>query len=1060
MNTEYLANNVRTRTSPDDGFIRWGHLQTDQHGKVLSASQRVQLILGLPQENLLGHILWELPLKWHSAEEKGPGSAAYLHRLLKNYREGFEGEMLLGVENGFGKNMVAMLAAPLYEADGCFGGWLLHLRRENPISQSRMELRARRQQQSGLMKLSMLKLEALSTACDDICDTVLKYLHAHRVSIWLVEEDKKKIVCHASQGQDHERILQKALTRDQCPVYFDHLFTQTTLDIEDSLNDERSRELRDIYLIPEGVRAMLDMPIRRDGQLNGVLCVEQTDQPRQWHLSEKQFTATAASYVALALNHQQKVFAQQQAQRRARDLHVTLQAISDAVVVTDAQGNIRNLNPAAEKMAGLTCKIAGGKPAKDHVKLYDAQSQAHQTLPLEQALRNRETVSLNHTLYLCNQNQEVSYVNVNASPIVHDDGSLYGGVMVCRDVSKSHKMRRRLEKSEAHYRSIFELAPIGILHFNGQGVVTQLNKRLEEYLGLRQDELMGKNLFKIIQDQDLLSALQVAYQEGQTTYEGEYQSVLSGKVLYTRGYVRTHRNDEGQVDWGIMIVEDITNRVLMEQRLRESEAHYRSLVNSIPGAVFLSHFDARLSSIYVSSRIESISGHSKNQFFQQEVHLMDLLYRNDRPEVTAKLQEAHDNDDNFRIMARMRHRHSSDPVWVEIIGKVSTREENMPMVEGVIFDVSDLKKAERRLHESERMIASINRNINEGIYRSSPSKGLIYVNQAFLNLFGYQSLEEIRSVFAKSLYLNPQTRDRVADELMEEGYLENQEVLLKRKDGTPFWAALNATMTVEADGTIYFDGAIRDITLDKEALREIKVARHSAVEMNRLKSTFLANMSHELRTPLNGIIGLSDLQRKDEQIPSRYLTYAEMIFSSGNRLLNAVNDIMDFSKAESGKLHIEPKRLNLTPAIQEVVELQQVVARKKNIDLRVNAPDNLHIMGDALRLNQILNNLIGNALKFTEEGYVAVEAYEHEDKAIVEVRDSGPGIDHAFQQIIFNPFEQTSKGYQRSHEGTGLGLAITKELVELHQGQIELRSIPGEGTTFVIHIPLETHPSA
>mgnify|MGYP006266489235 CR=1 FL=1 len=1036
-------------------------MQIDAAYRVVSLSQRLLPLLGLSESELRGHCLWNLPIRWNPIDQGGVAHPTYLQELLRRFQEGFDGEILLDLHASKQHVRVALSAAPIYDGREHFEGWMLLLRREQPANNRRLELQQLKQQQAGIMEMSFLRLEDRQEATLYISHIVQKCLDAHRVTVWDMDETGSMLRCVARTGAKSTHIPESQpewIRRDTCPHYFDMLQTHMTIDADEAQSDPRTAELSASYLHPHNIVSFLGLPVRGDRKLIGVLCIEQIEEIRSWNYTEKQFAATAASYLALAAEYEQKQKAQSEAQERARDLSVTLESISDAVIVTDHRRCIRNLNPAAEALLGYPLEEAQGLPAASVLRLTDTHTEEEVRLPLYDALDRLETISPDASFLLINRKEEVFYVTANANPICQPDGTIYGGVMVCRDITQAHIMSSRLRESEEQYRSIFEMAPLGIVHFDGAGAITQINRRMEENLSVRREKLLGFNLLHQLQDNQLLEALQEAFQNGKGYYEGAYQSIFSGKVIPSRTWIQTRTDTAGTVCGGIMIVEDNSQRQLMEHRLRESEAHYRSLVDSIPGAVFLSAFDDHLSSIYVSRYIENITGYSKNDFFQGRVHLMDLMHSNDQWEARLKLKKAYEKGANFRLLARLQHK-DRRIIWVEILGAISARDESNPMVEGVIFDVSYRKETEKRLRESERMLSSINRNINEGIYRSTPKRGLIYVNQAFLQLFGYESLDELRQYTTYQLYAHPETRDRIADTLIECGDLVNQEVLFVRKDGSRFWGALNSTMNVESDGRVYFDGAIRDITLTKNALREIEHARRSAVEMNRLKSTFLANMSHELRTPLNGIIGLSDLQRKEEGLEERYRTYGAMIYKSGQRLLGAVNDIMDFSKMESGKLTVQLQPVDLVKVLRETTSLIQVVAEEKGLKLEMRAPERLQVRGDAWRLHQIFNNLIGNAIKFTEQGGIQVDMEADHRRVITRVIDTGPGIEPEFQKVIFNPFEQTSKGYQRTHEGTGLGLAITKELVEMHHGQIDLYSEPGAGTTFVVMLPMETDPS-
>ena len=246
----------------------------------------------------------------------------------------------------------------------------------------------------------------------------------------------------------------------------------------------------------------------------------------------------------------------------------------------------------------------------------------------------------------------------------------------------------------------------------------------------------------------------------------------------------------------------------------------------------------------------------------------------------------------------------------------------------------------------------------------------------------------------------------------------------------------------------------------KNAYQETNKARILAEKAKEARGDFLANMSHELRTPMNGIIGLSDIL-KNSPLPAEHGELAEAINTSARNLLCLLNDILDFSKIEAGELSIEAIPFDIRKTIHQIDTLQQPVARQKNIQLHSQISDSVpdFLFGDARRLQQILNNLVNNALKFTEEGSVLLSVNGHikdkESYALsITVKDTGIGIPADKQQSIFEKFQQADTTTARLYGGTGLGLAITKQLVELMNGSITLSSTEGQGTAFAITLPV------
>ena len=295
------------------------------------------------------------------------------------------------------------------------------------------------------------------------------------------------------------------------------------------------------------------------------------------------------------------------------------------------------------------------------------------------------------------------------------------------------------------------------------------------------------------------------------------------------------------------------------------------------------------------------------------------------------------------------------------------------------------------------------------------------------------------------------------------GTVDNSERKLLRADGT-LLPILKTAVPIMLRGRKVLLESFVDISERKRAQEELLAAKERAEEASKAKSQFLANMSHEIRTPMNGVLGMAELLVGTE-LTERQKKFAQAIRGSGEHLLKIINDILDFSRIESGRIELETLNFNMRQALEQTVDLFAEQAIRKNIELALDIPPSMPIAvrGDPGRLRQVLMNLVGNAIKFTEKGEVVLRASRRRRRtarrrSVFEVADTGIGIPPEQQARLFDAFTQADASTTRRFGGSGLGLAISKQLVQLMGGQIGLTSVMGQGTTFSFSISLALQP--
>ncbi|HPS91027.1 MAG TPA: PAS domain S-box protein [Methanothrix sp.] len=381
-----------------------------------------------------------------------------------------------------------------------------------------------------------------------------------------------------------------------------------------------------------------------------------------------------------------------------------------------------------------------------------------------------------------------------------------------------------------------------------------------------------------------------------------------------------------------------------------------------------------------------------------------------------------------------------------------------------IRDITEPKLVEKELRKSRRKYREIFENSILGLYQSVPEGRYLSVNPAFARLFGYSSPEEMLANvtdIGRQLYLHPEDRERAVKQITEKGYLEGFEIEVQRRDGTRFWVSMNTRIVQDEDG-MHFDGTVEDITKRKRAEDMLWAAKEVAEAATKSKSDFLANMSHEIRTPMNAVIGMTCLLL-DEDLTEKQKEYLETIRSSGEALLDIINDILDISKIEGGMMEMEHQPFSLKRVVEESIALGAENAAKKGLKMEYQIDQSIPdvILGDHARLRQVLVNLIGNAVKFTERGCVSISVSgSGVDDGSYElhfaVKDTGIGIADDKADRLFQLFSQVDASTARRYGGTGLGLAISKKLVEKMNGRIWVESRLEIGSTFHFTIKAQT----
>jgi PAS domain S-box-containing protein len=500
----------------------------------------------------------------------------------------------------------------------------------------------------------------------------------------------------------------------------------------------------------------------------------------------------------------------------------------------------------------------------------------------------------------------------------------------------------------------------------------------------------------------------------------------------------------------LLVVSIIARRQVRQQtaELRASEVRYRALLESNPDQIF------RLSGDGVFLDYHSAS---ENAFYLLPKEFMGKNVRDLLPPdvVQATLDRVKKAIETRNIQTLELSLPLKDEIRdFEARYAASGKDE----VITIIRDITTSKQAERELRESEKRYQTLARVSPVGIFRTDRDGRTTYVNPTWCQITGLSAEEAFGLGWLNAVH--PEDRERLSTNWQESAHLQTASMTDYRfvqNDGSITWVIGQAVPELDSNNQLVgFVGTITDIT-ERKKVESLQTAVIKAESADRLKSAFLATMSHELRTPLNSIIGFTGilLQKLVGPLSQEQEKQLSMIQGSAHHLLELINDVLDISKIEAGQVVVIAEIFDMGIAIQKSVEKIKPLAQKKGLAVTtVVTPQIIEISSDRRRVEQILINLLNNAVKFTEQGEVRLESLIENNWLVTRVTDTGIGIKPENVDALFKPFQQIDTGLTRQYEGTGLGLSICKRLVELLGGKIWVESELGKGSTFTFTLPL------
>lgn len=622
-----------------------------------------------------------------------------------------------------------------------------------------------------------------------------------------------------------------------------------------------------------------------------------------------------------------------------------------------------------------------------------------------------------------------------------------------------------LQESESHWKDLFHLSPIGMVEISFQGNFVEVNSSFCELIGYSKYELINYPIHEITYPDDREYSWQLFQQLiNQEVYQYQLEKRYihkQGNLVYAivNGYLRLDCQGKPRSIMGQ--IQDITERKLAEEDIRKREEYLRLILNNIPQQVFWKDTDLIFRGCNKNwseaAQLESqeyVIGKTDYDLFP-DPKIGDFFRAQDRRVMASRQGEMH------LIAPKQKPATDGRTLWLDISRiPMQDSQGNVIGILGVIEDITERKELDEKLRLTQ---FSIEKSRDYFLFTDA-NANFFDVNEAACHTLGY-SREELLTMKVKDI--DPKAPDNAWpiswEDLRQQGSFTFESVH-QTKSGQDISVEITLSY-LEYNNKEYGCAIVRDICDRKQAEIALQQAKEAAEAANHAKSEFLARMSHELRTPMNAILGFTqlierDLQRNPQVLLADHQEHLEIISRSGEHLLNLINDVLEMSKIEAGRIVLNPAKFDLICLLDSLKDMLAFKAESKGLKFNIILDQSLpqYIETDESKLRQVLINLLGNSIKFTEKGSITLRVKPlNSNRASnqillnFEVEDTGAAISSEELELLFQPFVQTETG-RKSQQGTGLGLPISQKFIQLMGGKITVQSQVGKGTVFQFYI--------
>jgi two-component system, sensor histidine kinase and response regulator len=752
--------------------------------------------------------------------------------------------------------------------------------------------------------------------------------------------------------------------------------------------------------------------------------------------------------------------AERQTKEREATLRELIDATPDALVVVDRNDRIVRVNRQAEAIFGYQREEFLGQPLKMLLPEHLAQAQTHHRTSYFAPTHVRP-MSAGRELVARRKDGSEFSVEVSLSPLTTAEGPCE--IAAVRDITARKQAEEALQSHEEQFRLIARASNDVLWDWNLANNRIWWSDGLQHTFGYDRAAIEQGIEFRAshIHPDDAMgvqTSMQEVIKRGGQDWLGEYRfrhADGSYRHVFDRAYVV--QNKEGRAVRMVGAMLDLTTHRQAEEALRQAMA---TLDAAMDGTFIFTPDTLRF--IYVNEGAVRQLGYSREELLRMSP--VDIEVEFDKPQLRAKIEPLVRGVTHVLNFETVHRRKDGIDVPVEVnLQCVATGQAQQPRMIAIIRDITARKQAEETLRLNEERFRLIARAANDVLWDRDLTTKHIWWSDGLRHTFGYDSAPIEQGIDSWTSRVHPDDYPGVQTDVQrvidsgEEAW--SGEYRFRHADGSYRYVLDRAYVVRNTAGlAVRMVGSMLDLTVRKQTEDVLHQAMAQVEAATQAKAAFLAMMSHEIRTPMNGVIGITGLLL-DTELTQEQREYADTVRRSGEHLLELLNDILDFSKLEAGKVNLEIIDFDLRVLMEDVGMLLAERAQAKGLELGllVRADVPVSLRGDPGRLRQVLTNLVGNAVKFTEHGEVVIRvglngSAEDERAGLVslrfEVSDTGIGMTPAQCAKLFQPFSQGDSSTTRKYGGTGLGLAICKQLVELMQGTIDVESTPGQGSCF------------